>query len=36
MKLKEDNNEAIALIKNRQVSERLKYIDIIYHYIQDL
>ena len=36
LKLKGDNNDAIALIKNRQVSERSKHIDIVYHYIRNL
>ena len=36
MKLKDDNNDAITLIKNRQINERSKHIDIIYHYIRDL
>ena len=36
MKLKNDNNDAIALIKNRQVNERSKHIDIVYYYIRDL
>ena len=36
MKLKNDNNDAIILIKNRQINERLKHIDIVYHYIRDL
>ena len=36
MKLKNDNNDAIALIKNRQINERLKYINVIYYYIRDL
>ena len=36
LELKEDNNDAIALVKNRQVSERSKHIDIVYHYIRDL
>ena len=36
IKLKDDNNDAIALIKNRQVNERSKHIDIIYYYIRDL
>ena len=35
IKLKRDNNNVIALIKNRQISEKLKYIDIVYHYIRD-
>ena len=36
MKLKNDNNDAIALIKNRQINEKSKHIDIVYHYIRDL
>ena len=36
MKLKDDNNNAITLIKNRQIIKRSKYIDIIYYYIRDL
>lgn len=36
MELKGNNNEAIALIKNRQVNERSKHIDIVYHYIRGL
>ena len=36
MKLKDDNNNAIALIKNRQINEKSKHIDIVYHYIRDL
>ena len=36
MKLKNDNNDAIALIKNRQINKRSKHIDIVYHYIRDL
>ena len=36
MKLKSDNNDAIALIKNRQINERSKHIDVAYHYIRDL
>ena len=36
MKLKDDNNDAIALIKNRQVNERSKHIDVVYYYIRDL
>ena len=36
LKLKEDNNNVIALVKNRQVSERSKHIDIVYYYIRDL
>ena len=36
MKLKNDNNDAIALIKNRQINERLKHIDVVYYYIRDL
>ena len=36
MKLKNDNNDVIALIKNRQVNKRSKHIDIVYHYIRDL
>ena len=36
IKLKDDNNDVIALIKNRQVNEKSKHIDIVYHYIQDL
>ena len=35
MKLKNDNNNAITLIKNRQVNERSKHIDIVYYYIRD-
>ena len=31
-----DNLGSIRLVKNNQVSERLKYIDIAYHYIRDL
>ena len=29
IKLKNDNNDVIALIKNRQVNEKSKHIDII-------
>ena len=36
MKLKNDNNDAIALIKNRQVNKKSKHINIVYHYIRDL
>ena len=36
LKLKGDNNDAIALVKNRQVSERSKHINIVYYYIRDL
>ena len=36
LKLKENNNNVIALIKNRQVSERSKHINIVYYYIRDL
>ena len=36
LKLKGDNNGVIALVKNRQVSERSKHIDIVYYYIRDL
>ena len=36
MKLKNDNNNTIALIKNRQINERSKYIDVVYYYIRDL
>ena len=36
IKLKDDNNDAIALIKNRQINEKLKHIDIVYYYIRDL
>ena len=36
IKLKNDNNNTIALIKNRQINERLKHINIVYHYIRDL
>ena len=36
IKLKNDNNNAIALIKNRQVNEKSKHIDVVYHYIRDL
>ena len=36
MKLKDDNNDIIALIKNRQVNERSKHIDVAYYYIRDL
>ena len=36
MKLKNDNNDVIALIKNRQVNERSKHIDVVYYYIRDL
>lgn len=36
MELKGDNNGAIALVKNRQVSERSKHIDVAYHYIREL
>ena len=36
IKLKNDNNDAIALIKNRQINERSKHIDIVYYYIRDL
>ena len=35
MKLRDNNNNVIILIKNRQVSEKLKYINIIYYYIRD-
>ena len=34
--MKNDNNNAIALIKNRQVNKRSKHIDIVYYYIRDL
>ncbi len=36
LELKGDNNGAIALVKNRQVSERSKHIDVAYHHIRDL
>ena len=36
MELKGDNNGAISLVKNRQVSERSKHIDVAYYYIRDL
>ena len=36
MELKGDNNGAISLVKNRQVSERSKHIDVAYHYVCDL
>ena len=36
LELKGDNNGVIALVKNRQVSERSKHIDIVYYYIRDL
>ena len=36
IKLKNDNNNAIALIKNRQINKKSKHIDVIYHYIRDL
>ena len=36
MKLKNDNNNAIALIKNRQTNERSKHIDVVYYYIRNL
>ena len=36
IKLKNDNNDAVALIKNRQINERLKHINIVYYYIRDL
>ena len=36
LELKEDNNNVIALVKNRQVSERSKHIDIVYYYIRNL
>ena len=36
IKLKNDNNDAIALIKNRQINKRSKHIDIVYYYIRDL
>ena len=36
IKLKNDNNNAITLIKNRQVNEKSKHIDIVYYYIRNL
>ena len=36
IKLKNDNNNAIVLIKNRQVNKKLKHIDIVYYYIRNL
>ena len=36
IKLKNDNNNAIALTKNRQINKRLKHIDVVYYYIRDL
>ena len=36
LEFKENNNDVIALVKNRQVSERSKHIDIVYYYIRDL
>ena len=36
MELKGDNNGAISLVKNRQISERSKHIDVAYHYIREL
>lgn len=36
MELKGDNNGAIGLVKNRQVGERSKHIDIAYHYVREL
>jgi len=32
----EDNQEAIALVKNPHLHERSKHIDICYHFIRDL
>jgi hypothetical protein len=34
--IREDNQGAIALMKNPYFHERLKHIDIYYYYIQDL
>ena len=36
IKLKNNNNDAIALIKNRQVNKKSKHIDVVYYYIRDL
>ena len=36
MKLKNDNNDAVALIKNRQINKKSKHIDIVYYYVRDL
>ena len=35
VELKGNNQGSISLVKNRQVSERSKYIDIIYYYIRE-
>ena len=36
VELKGDNQGSISLVKNRQVSERSKHIDVAYHYVRDL
>lgn len=36
VELKGDNQASIRLVKNNQISGRLKHIDIAYHYIRDL
>ena len=36
IELRGDNTISIKLIKNNQVYRRLKYIDIVYHFIRDL
>ena len=36
LELKGNNNDTIALVKNRQVSERSKHINIVYYYIRNL
>ena len=35
MKLKNNNNNAIILIKNRQVNKRLKHINVVHYYVRD-
>jgi hypothetical protein len=36
VKILENNQEILALIKNPHLNKRSKYIDIYYHYIRDL
>lgn len=36
VELRGDNTAAISLVKNNQVSPRLKHVDVSYHYIREL
>jgi len=36
IELKGDNTASIRLVKNNQISERLKHVDVVYHHIRDL